>query len=81
MEAAARAGLGVVGDNGLLIHPLYGSYVFIGELVTDLPLKGVGQEPEGCLHCGRCAAAARGLRPLSRMLIRALPAGKPACPL
>lgn len=60
VEAAARAGLGVVGDNGLLIHPLYGSYVFIGELVTDLPLKGVGQEPEGCLHCGRCTAACPG---------------------
>lgn len=60
VEAAARAGLGVIGDNGLLIHPLYGSYVFIGEIVTDLLLDPVGREPEGCLHCGRCARACPG---------------------
>jgi len=36
--AAACAGLGCMGDNGLLIHRDYGSYVFIGTIVTDLDL-------------------------------------------
>lgn len=57
VPAAALAGLGVVGDNGLLIHPAFGSYVFIGEIVTDLPLTPTGGEIVTCPHCGRCAAA------------------------
>lgn len=52
--AAALCGLGCIGDNGLLIHPEYGSWVFLGELVTDLPLPVLTREPEGCLHCGAC---------------------------
>lgn len=58
---AALAGLGVVGDNGLLIHPVYGSYVFIGAIVTDLDLC-LSQPPplRFCLHCGRCASACPG---------------------
>ena len=34
-DAAARAGLGVLGLNGLLITPDYGSFVFLAELITD----------------------------------------------
>ncbi len=57
VRTAALAGLGAVGDNGLLIHPVYGSWVFIGELVTTLSLPSGGPDtPPGCLHCGRCAA-------------------------
>ena len=55
--AACAAGLGRRGDNGLLITEAYGSYVFLGEIVTDLPLPGEAQPVRGCLHCGRCAAA------------------------
>ena len=56
--AACAAGLGVRGDHGLLITERYGSYVFLGEIVTDLPLlPGEAQPVRGCLHCGRCAAA------------------------
>ena len=55
VEAAARCGLGVRGDNNLLIHPVYGSWVFIGEIVTSLPL---GREAPGevgvCERCGAC---------------------------
>lgn len=60
VAAAALAGLGVVGDHGLLIHPRFGSFVFIGTIVTDLSLPPTGS-PEGalprCQHCGRCSAA------------------------
>lgn len=59
--AAAMAGLGCVGDNGLLIHPLYGSYVFIGALVTDLPLIDEAEAVEWsilrCPGCGQCTRA------------------------
>lgn len=50
--AAALCGLGVVGDNGLLIHPRYGSYVFIGAIVTDAPLPPTGGAVAACPHCG-----------------------------
>ena len=81
--AAARAGLGVVGDNGLLITENYGSWVFLGELVTDLALDGFGRasgpggpEPDSvrrCEHCGACAAAcpsASGLADKTKCLSR-----------
>lgn len=55
--AACAAGLGVRGDNGLLITERFGSYVFLGEIVTDLILPGGAQPVSGCLHCGRCKAA------------------------
>ena len=61
VRAAALAGLGVVGENGLLIHPVYGSWVFTGAVVTGLPLAGpVPAEPPRCPSCGRCAAACPG---------------------
>ena len=67
---AAEAGLGVRGDNGLLLTERYGSYVFVGEMVTDLSLGDLEREgipvreraaeiPE-CPHCGACAAACPG---------------------
>lgn len=59
-HAAAAAGLGLVGDNGLLIHPRYGSFVFIGELLTDAPPAAVGaSEPQPAKPCRGCGACAR----------------------
>ena len=55
--AAASAGLGRLGENGLLIHPVYGSYVFIGTIVTDCPFPAEAHTPQPCLRCGRCRAA------------------------
>lgn len=60
-HAACAAGLGMRGDNGLLIHPDLGSFVFIGELLTDAPPDLLGAKepvpPAPCLHCGACRAA------------------------
>lgn len=58
VSAAVNAGLGCKGKNGLLIHKKYGSYVFLGEIVTDLALEA-DNGGEKCLDCGRCAAACR----------------------
>lgn len=61
VEAAVRCGLGVRGDNGLLITPQFGSWVFIGCIVTDASLRVTTPLPETvCRHCGACAAACPG---------------------
>lgn len=52
--AAALAGLGCIGDNGLLIHPRFGSYVFIGTVSTDAPLSVEAHPIERCPGCGAC---------------------------
>ncbi len=57
VDAACRAGLGVRGDNGLLINRRYGSYCFIGEVLTDASLPGDPYAVEECLHCGACRDA------------------------
>lgn len=54
--AAATAGLGLRGKNGLLITKNYGSYVFLGEIVTDLELECKNSFSE-CCACGRCKTA------------------------
>ncbi|KPJ67671.1 MAG: hypothetical protein AMJ43_03275 [Coxiella sp. DG_40] len=50
---AARAGLGWQGKNSLIINRHYGSWMFLGEIVTDLPLPI--DEPYAN-HCGKCTA-------------------------
>ncbi len=57
VSCGQAAGLGVIGDHGLLIHPQYGSYVFLGEIVTDLKLEPSAPIGTGCLHCGACRRA------------------------
>ncbi len=51
---AARAGLGFVGKNGLLIVPGTGSLVLLGEVVTTLELEPDVPIPERCGSCTRC---------------------------
>lgn len=53
VHTAALAGLGVKGDNGLLITKEYGSFVFLGEIVTDLQIECKNLYAE-CNHCGNC---------------------------
>lgn len=56
-DASAKAGLGVLGCNSLLIDPLYGSFVFIGSLLTDLCIPCEAGEIVYCSRCGACKAA------------------------
>ena len=56
-DAAARAGLGVIGRNNLLITERYSSYVFLGELVTDARLDCTLSELRYCEDCGACRRA------------------------
>ena len=58
--AASLAGLGRIGDHGLLIHPRFGSYVFIGTIVCNAPWPVPRAEPAFCSHCGACAKACPG---------------------
>jgi epoxyqueuosine reductase len=51
---AAQAGLGWVGRNGCLIIPGLGSWVFLGELLLDLPLPVGRPRPTRCGRCRRC---------------------------
>ncbi len=53
VSSAVKSGIGVRGDNGLLITEKYGSWVFLGEIVTDLKLKSTDYKGE-CIHCGEC---------------------------
>lgn len=54
INAAAKAGLGMIGRNGLLITEKYSSFVFVGEIITDAPVKCKTQEIELCENCGLC---------------------------
>jgi epoxyqueuosine reductase len=54
---AARAGLGFVGKNGLLLVPGLGSMVLLGEVVTTLPLTPAATMTERCGACTRCLDA------------------------
>lgn len=58
LAAAELAGVGCRGRHGLRIVPPYGSYVFLGTVLTDLPLASTGPAqktlcPETCRACQR----------------------------
>lgn len=54
---AARAGLGWVGKHTNLINPRAGSFVFLGEIVTTLPLPPDAPLKKTCGSCARCVDA------------------------
>ena len=54
---AAAAGLGWIGKNANLISPKHGSFVFIGELISDLELDYDNPIPDYCGGCTKCIRA------------------------
>lgn len=54
---AAKAGLGFIGKNSLLIIPKKGSYFFLGELIINLELTYDTPLDLSCGNCTRCLDA------------------------
>lgn len=57
VKAAALSGLGVIGKNKLLINEKYGSFCFIGEIVTDYKIQTVDNIITNCINCDKCINA------------------------
>lgn len=57
VAAAQRAGLGFIGKNGLLITKEYGSFVYLGEIITDIEFEPDEPVENGCGDCDRCITA------------------------
>ena len=55
--AAARAGLGWFGKNGNILNPTYGSWLLLGQIITDLPLTADAPLAKTCGQCSRCMPA------------------------
>lgn len=51
---AWKCGLGFIGKNGTLINEKYGSYVFLGEIITDLELEADEPVKSKCGYCEIC---------------------------
>lgn len=54
---AMKSGVGFIGKNNCLITEEYGSYVFLGEILTDLELEADKPIKSKCGDCRRCVDA------------------------
>ncbi len=54
---AERAGIGFSGKNTLMIAPELGSYIYLGEMITNLPFTPDIPIEDGCLDCTKCLDA------------------------
>jgi epoxyqueuosine reductase len=54
VELAAKAGIGWRGKHTLLLNREAGSWFFLGEIYTDLPLPLDEPQPDHCGTCTRC---------------------------
>ena len=57
VRCAVNAGLGCLGKNSLFINGRYGSWVFLGEIVTDRHFPATGATPALCRGCDACVKA------------------------
>ncbi|MBQ9845465.1 MAG: DUF1730 domain-containing protein [Oscillospiraceae bacterium] len=60
VDMAVKCGLGVKGQNSLLITEKWGSFVFIGEIITDLETDTVLCDYTYCMGCGLCGKKCPG---------------------
>jgi len=51
---AERAGIGWIGKNCSIITPEFGSWVFLGEMITNLPFSPDEPVTEACGSCTKC---------------------------
>jgi len=51
---AERAGIGWSGKNCAIITPEFGSYVYLGEMITNLPLEPDTPMEDQCGTCNKC---------------------------
>lgn len=56
-EVACRAGLGFIGKNSALISPVYGSFLALGEILLNIPLKPDQPLKMDCGQCDLCIEA------------------------
>ena len=56
-EAAVKAGLGSFGQSHLFLSKKHGSYVFLGEIITDAVLPVTPKPITTCIDCGACQQA------------------------
>lgn len=54
VAVAQRAGVGFIGKNGLLITEEFGSYVYLGEIITNIPFPPDAPKESQCGDCTRC---------------------------
>lgn len=54
---AARAGLGFIGKNHMLINPDFGPQIFLGEIITTLQLETDEPTAGSCSGCNKCIEA------------------------
>ena len=66
LELARRAGLGWRGKHTLLLDRAAGSYFFLGEIYTDLPLPTTSATSAHCGTCTRCLRRPSGRIPIRR---------------
>lgn len=54
---ARRAGIGFSGKNGLIISPEWGSWIYLGEMITSIPFPPDSPVMEDCGECTKCVDA------------------------
>lgn len=54
---AARAGLGFIGKNRMLINPNLGPQLFLAEIITNIELQTDKPTSTDCSNCNRCITA------------------------
>ncbi|HLR40387.1 MAG TPA: tRNA epoxyqueuosine(34) reductase QueG [Virgibacillus sp.] len=54
---AERAGIGFSGKNTSIITPEFGSYVYLGELITNIPFTPDSPVEDSCGDCTKCMDA------------------------